>query len=284
MQNMFQTFPRSFEGREIISVGPKSDQFHLIKDLISLKSKDKSIFVIEGLWGYRKIVNMGIHVRLFCFCPDYISSEEDLELVKGFIRIADESAYVSDKLCARMSDRDSTDGFFVVADYPTKTVADIPLKDNNLIIITDGLDKPGNIGTIIRSAEAAGCDAVISVNTRVPLSQHRLIKASLGGSLTLPVISMDVNDCIQWLKDNGFTLYITNLKSARWHYEESYQGRAAIVAGNEIRGISDIWNQCDVPHVNIKIPMFGQCDSLNVGFASTMVAYEASLKQKGLIK
>ncbi len=284
MQNQFQTFPRSFEGHEIISIGPKSDQFHLIKDMISLKHKDKSIFVIEGLWGYHRIVQMGIRVRMFCFCPEYIRTEQDLELVKGFIRIADESCYASDKLCARMTDRDSTEGFFVVADYPVRTVEDIELKDNNLIIIADGLDKPGNIGTIIRSAEAAGCDAVISVNTKVPLSQHRVIKASLGGSLTLPVINMDVDECIQWLGAKGFTLYVTNLKSAHWHYEESYQGRAAIVAGNEIKGISDIWNQCDVPHVNIKIPMFGQCDSLNVGFATTMVAYEASLKQKGLIK
>ncbi len=283
MENCFDALPRSFEGREIRSVGAKSDEFRVIKDLISLKSKDKSIFVIEGLWGYEKIINMGIHVRLFCFCPSFISTEKELEMVKGFIRIADESAYVSDKLCERMSDRDDTEGFFVVADYPFKTVDDIPLGDDNLIIIMDNLEKPGNIGTIIRSAEGAGCDAVISVNTRVPLTQHRLIKASMGGSLTLPVISMDVHDCIEWLGRNGFTIYITNLRSAHWHYEESYKGRAAIVAGNEIRGISSIWNECDVPHVNIKIPMFGQCDSLNVGFATTMVAYEASLKQKGLI-
>lgn len=262
--------------------GCKEPLIRTMNDIIKDKRvEDENLFVIEGLWAYEKIIKSNIRIRSFVFCPDFIKSYSMLEMVRFIIGAADDSYLVSNNLCSRLSSRDSGEGFFLLCSFPQYKLDDIELKKNNLLVILDGLEKPGNIGTIIRSVDGAGGDGVIICNSKVRKTNQKLIKSSMGSSFILPVIKSDINKTIMWLKSNGFKIIVTDLKASKSYYNADYKGRIAIIAGNEIHGISDIWNKyaCE----RVIIPMFGGADSLNVGVAAAMVVYEASYHQRELI-
>jgi TrmH family RNA methyltransferase len=150
-------------------------------------------------------------------------------------------------------------------------------------IVLDGQEQPGNIGAILRSLDGAGGQFAICTNRRVKMTHSRLIRSSLGAAFALPVPVAPIEEVIQWLTDNNFKIIVTDLTATKDYYEIDYSGRVAIVAGNEFLGISPVWRT--LPNAQpVIIPMLGSCESLNVGFASTLVAYESSLRQKGLLK
>lgn len=153
-------------------------------------------------------------------------------------------------------------------------------KTNVMAIVMDGLEQPGNIGAILRSFDCAGGDFAISTNKQARLSNSRLIRSSLGASFMLPVLEADINTVQQWLVKNNFKCIVTDLQSQKSYREADYSGRIAIIAGNEHTGISDSWRRVKNAQPII-IPMLGTCESLNVGFASTLVAYEAGLQKFG---
>jgi len=264
-------------------VGSKDNSIRLINGIIKNKKvEDEDLFVIEGLWAYEKIIKSDIRIRNFVFCPEFIKNKSSLEMVKFIVGEADDSCLISSNLCNRLSSRDGGEGFFLLCSFPQYDLKDIKLKENNLLVILDGLEKPGNIGTIIRSVDGAGGDGVIICNSKVRKTNQKLIKSSMGSSFMLPVVNSDITLLVRWLKSNGFKIIVTDLKATKSYYNVDYKGRTAIIAGNEIRGISDIWNDQECERVII--PMFGGADSLNVGVATTIVVYEASICQKDLDK
>ncbi len=264
-------------------VGSKDNSIRLINGIIKNKKvEDEDLFVIEGLWAYEKIIKSNIRIINFVFCLEFIKNKSILDMVKSISMIAENSYLISSNLCKRLSSRDSGEGFFLLCSFPKYDLKDVELKENNLLVILDGLEKPGNIGTIIRSVDGAGGDGVIICNSKVRKANQKLIKSSMGSSFKLPVISSDIELLVRWLKSNGFKIIVTDLKASNNYYDADYKGRIAIIVGNEIHGISEIWNKHECER--IIIPMFGGADSLNVGVAATMVVYEASLSQKNLGK
>ncbi|MEG0306784.1 MAG: TrmH family RNA methyltransferase [Clostridium sp.] len=264
-------------------VGSKETSVGIINNLIKNKKvDDENLFVIEGLWAYEKIMKSNLRIRNFVFCPEFIKNKDMLDMVRLIVSAADNSYIISSNLCSRLSSRDGEEGFFMLCSFPEHNLDDIELKENNLLVILDGLEKPGNIGTIIRSIDGAGGDGVIICNSKVKKTNQKLIKSSMGSSFMLPVINSNITEIIMWLKRNGFKIIITDLKASKSYYNVDYKGRIAIIAGNEIRGISEVWKEHECE--SVIIPMFGGADSLNVGVAATMVVYEASFCQKDLTK
>lgn len=270
------------EFSKLKSVSIKEPSVKLMNDIIrNKKVQDEDLFLIEGLWAYEKIIKSNIRIRNFVFCPDFIKSDSMLEIVRFIISAADDSSIISSSTCSKLSSRDTSEGFFLLCSFPEYNLQDIELKENNLLIVLDGLEKPGNIGTIIRSVDGAGGDGVI-ICSNVRKTNSKLIKSSMGSSFILPVIKSDIAQTAKWLSDNGFKIIVTDLKANKSYYNADYKGRVAIIAGNEIHGISDVWKDYECERVII--PMFGGADSLNVGAAATMVVYEASYQQRELIK
>lgn len=183
-------------------------------------------------------------------------------------------------MCSRLSSRDGREGFFLLCSYPQYSLDDIELGKNKLIVILDGLENPGNMGTIIRSVDGAGRDGVIICNSKVRKTNQKLIKSSMGSNLIMPVIQNNITKTLTWLKSNGFKIIVTDLNASQSYYNSDYRGRIAIVVGNEKHGISDIWNDYECERVII--PMFGGADSLNVGVAASLVVYQASYRQREL--
>lgn len=261
-------------------------QQELVKEVQGLlnntKPNPKKLFVVEGIWALEKAQNYKLQIDSFAFCPEFIFSTESEKIVDDFIKLADNSYMVSRKIFLKMSERESPDGLLALCRLPQFSFEDIKLKENNLVVILDGLEIPGNIGTIIRSVDGVGADGVILCNRKARLTHPKLIKSSQGSNFTIPIVETELAEVMEWLKENGFKIYLTDTRAEQEYFEPDYKGRVAIVAGSERYGMSREWY---TPEYNmISIPMYGDCDSLNVAIATTIVLYEASLKQKGKIK
>ena len=273
------------QSSNIANVKPAGLGHEMVKLAVSLsanKQAPSELFLTEGIWAAEKLVRHQIVVQGLLFCPERISSVEEAESIRALADYAKEVWQISVKCCDKISQRQGADMCFCICEMPQYCVADlekrIVAKKHSLIAILDGLEQPGNIGNILRSLDCAGADGVIVCNKRVKSNHARIIRASLGASFTMPIVEMSDDTLIAWLRKMQIHVYVTDLTATMHYYEPSYQGRIAIVAGNEFKGISPIWH--NIEHHKIIIPMFGECESLNVGFATTMTAYEVALKQR----
>ena len=271
--------------------GIASDEVKFAKELLAGKGaavkSDKESFVCEGLWAAEELMERKLQVTHFFISSDALQagklSDAELETVNKISKYADNSYAISDKACKKISDRDGADFCFIIARPEVYTLDTMPLKDNMLIMILDGQEQPGNIGAILRSLDCAGGSGAIVVNRRVKLSNSRLVRSALGASFTMPVVEADMEEAGKWLTANNFKAVLTDLTATKAYCDVDYSGRIAIVAGNEHTGISAYWRTLPIAEPVI-IPMLGSCESLNVGFASTLVAYEAGLKMHGIKK
>lgn len=268
--------------------GISSDEVSLAKSLVENKCKDKKLFICEGLWAVDKLIEKNIKVTHFFYNGDKLDAnkidDKNLEKIAKIVKYSQNSYAISEKACKKISDRDGFDEYFIIAETIIYTFADIEnlIKNNNnvLAIVMDGLEQPGNIGAILRSFDSAGGDFAIVTNKQARLANSRLVRSSLGASFMLPVLEAEIDETQNWLESNGFKCVVTDLQAKQSYREIDYSGRIAIISGNEHTGISDSWRK--LPHSqSIIIPMLGSVESLNVGFASTLVSYEAGLQKFG---
>ncbi len=270
------------------TAGISSEEVSNAKLLVENKLKNTNKFVCEGLWAVEKLIEKNIKVSEFFFNIDKINAgklkEPDIEKITKMLDYSAKSYMISEKACKKISDRDGFDEFFIVAEQQIFTLADIEKKfagkDNLLAIVMDGLEQPGNIGAILRSFDCAGGDFAIVTNKQAKLNNSRLVRSSLGASFMLPVLEAEIGDVQKWLEANSFKCVVTDLQAKQSYREIDYSGKIAIIAGNEHTGISDSWRHLKGSQ-SIIIPMLGSCESLNVGFASTLVSYEAGLQKFG---
>lgn len=271
-----------------VVAGISSDEVANVKSLVENKCKDKTLFVCEGLWAVDKLIEKNFEVLQFFYNADKLISgnfsEKDIEKIANMALYAKKTFAISEKSCKKISDREGYDEYFIVAKLKNYTLKDIEEmfkgKNNVLAIVMDGLEQPGNIGAILRSFDCAGGDFAIVVNKQARLSNSRLVRSSLGASFMLPILEAEIGEVQDWLAKNNFKCVVTDLQAKKSYREIDYSGRIAIVAGNEHTGISASWRKLKNSE-SIIIPMLGSCESLNVGFASTLVAYEAGLQKFG---
>lgn len=257
-----------------------------IKEIVGInnntKPNPKKLFMLEGIWALQKAINYDLQIEYFAFCPEMVYTKEGEKIIDEYIKRAHESFIVSKKTMSKITEKgDNPDGLVGVCILPKYSLGDIKLSENNLVVILDGLEIPGNVGTIIRTVDGVDGDGVILCNRKARLTHPKLIKSSQGSNFTVPIIEGDVLAIKKWLKENNFTIYLTDTRADEEYHEVNFSGRVAIVAGGERHGMSREWY--DEEAQLLKIPMFGQCDSLNVAIATTIVLYEASLKLKGKI-
>ncbi len=268
--------------------GISSDEVALAKSLVENKCRDRKLFVCEGLWAVEKLIEKNIKVTHFFYNADKLDAdkidEKNIEKIAKMSKYSKNSYAISEKACKKISDRDGYDEYFIIAEAIIYTFADIEklIKNNNnvLAIVMDGLEQPGNIGAILRSFDCAGGDFAIVTNKQAKLGNSRLVRSSLGASFMLPVLEADIDETQKWLEANGFKSVVTDLQAKQSYREIDYSGRIAIISGNEHTGISTSWRNLEHSQ-SIIIPMLGSCESLNVGFASTLVSYEAGLQKFG---
>lgn len=274
-----QYFADKYPGK-VAFAGAKHTRVKQVEHLLNnSKPNPRGLAVIEGLWALSLALKNQLVVDCFIFCPEMIHTPEGEAMVDAFVQRANYSCLVSAKVFSKISERERGDGLLAIIAMPRCSLEDIALAENSLVIILDGLEIPGNIGTIIRAADGAGVAGIIVVNRKARLNHPKLVRSSQGAAFSIPIAESEPEQVFAWLDNNSFTTYLTDTDADLDYYQAKYNGRSALVAGSERYGISSAWYSR--PHTKIRIPMYGDCDSLNVGVSTTIMLYEASLQLKG---
>lgn len=243
------------------------------------KPNPRRFFVAEGIWTCGLACKSNIKIVNAILATECIHSLEAFQIAEELCARAEDVNLVSKKVFQSISERGEPDGLMAVCVFPEYVLASISTQ-NAVVLVLDGLEIPGNVGTIIRSADAAGADAVFLVNRKARLTHPKLLKGSMGSVFTKPVIEFDsVSSCREWLNRHGFTVYLADTRAEKTYYQHSYQGNTALILGSERYGISREWY--DGQPEMLSIPMMGDCDSLNVAIAGTVILYEIMLKKQG---
>ena len=179
---------------------------------------------------------------------------------------------MSERAFARLAYGDRADGVVLVVRSPRARLDDIELPPEPLVVVTEDVEKPGNVGAILRSADAVGADAVIAVGG-TDLFNPNVIRASVGTIFSMTVASASAVDAAGWLRMRGIRILASRVDADRLHVEADLRGPVAIVLGSEATGLSDAWRAPGVEAV--RLPMTGVADSLNVSAAAAVLLYEA---------
>ena len=150
---------------------------------------------------------------------------------------------------------------------------DLELSEHPLVMVLESVEKPGNLGAVLRSADAARADAVIVCDPLTDLYNPNLIRASLGGIFTVPTVAASSEETIAWLKARGIRILTAQLQDSSWYYDIDMTVGTALVMGTESTGLTDIWRRAADAH--IRIPMLGRLDSLNVSVSAAILLFEA---------
>ena len=257
----------------------------IIKQAVQLKHKARErkargLFIAEGLREVRLAINNGFEAAYLFYDPDQTNQTSLKEVLSNAPIPPAETITVSENVMNKIAYRSSVPN--VVGIFKNKKISAEGLAISNeepLILVLEGIEKPGNLGAILRTADAAGVDAVLVCEPDFDLFNPNAIRASLGAIFTQPIFEMSSQAAVTYLQEHRIPIYATYLEAARPLYECDLKKAAALVLGAEASGITDFWvEQADN---RIIIPMTGQVDSMNVSASAAIVLFEAVRQRRG---
>jgi TrmH family RNA methyltransferase len=257
-----------------------STQNPKIKNLLALEKprerRKQCLFVVEGKKEIRLALDAGYKIGNLFFCEELISPDE----LKSFDTSDKLIIPVSKEVFDKIAIRENSGGVLAVAEQKTHRLDNIKLSDNPLVLILESVEKPGNLGAILRTADAAGVDAVIICDPQTDFYNPNVIRSSIGCIFTKQIASASSDETLKWLKDNNIAPYCTYLRASKPYHEVDYTKPCAVVMGTEATGLSETWVKNATQ--NIIIPMQGAIDSMNVSTAAAVVIFEAR-RQRGFL-
>lgn len=230
----------------------------------SSERRESALFTVEGVREISHCIEAGYKPDCIFFCPDIVS-EETLPQCRHFA--------LSAGLYAKAAYREGTEGAIGVFQAIEHPLSSLHLKDNPLIAVLESVEKPGNLGAVLRTCDAAGADALIICDPHTDLYNPNLIRASIGAVFTVPTAVCTTAQAISFLKSKGIRILTAQLQDSSLYYDCPMTKETAIVMGTEATGLSDKWRQAADAH--IRIPMLGKLDSLNVSVSAAILLYEA---------
>lgn len=246
-----------------------------IKRLLQLQQKSSErrkagLFVVEGIREVERCLEKGYEIDTIFYLnkPMAENISEIIEKNKG-IKLFEVSPTIYDKIAYR----GSTEGVIAEVKTKDKTLNDLNLSENPLVVVLESVEKPGNLGAILRSADAAGADALIVCDPLTDLYNPNLIRNSTGAIFSVPCVACTSEECIKFLKENNIQILTAQLQDSELYYDTDMKRGTAIVMGTEATGLTDIWRK--VADAHIRIPMLGITDSLNVSVSAAILLYEA---------
>jgi TrmH family RNA methyltransferase len=247
-----------------------------IKELIKLQEKSrerkkKGLFLVEGAREISLVMNTDYKINTVLFIKENHSNNQDI-----LTNLPDsvELIEISKEVYQKLAYRETTEGILAVIE--SKGFALSNLKFNNkspLIMVMQGIEKPGNIGAMLRTADAANVDAVLIADPKTDMYNPNIIRSSVGCLFTNQIAVDSSENIIDFLQQNDINIYSATLQNSNAYYEEDYTKASAIVVGTEATGLTQIWR--DKATQNINIPMQGQIDSMNVSVACAIAIFEA---------
>lgn len=253
-----------------------------IKELLTLQEKSKErrkkgLFVVEGRREIIHCVEAGYEPHTFFICRDIITEKEFDSILgaveENFCGMMCQIIEIPQHLYDKVAYRGGTEGVIAEMHCKEMTLDSLKLKKNPLVVVLESVEKPGNLGAVLRSADASGVDAVIVCDPLTDMYNPNLIRSSIGAIFTVPVATATSEEAIVWLKNNGIKIYTAQLQDSEWYYDTDMKGGTAIVMGTEATGLTNVWRKAADAH--IKIPMLGRLDSLNVSVSAAILMFEA---------
>jgi RNA methyltransferase, TrmH family len=235
--------------------------------------------VVEGTWAHEILLSTGTPAETFLWCPDLTRTERARACAHRMCAAASTAYEISEKVLGRLSEREKPDGLVSLARLPRWDVDTWQFGDSALVLVADGIEYAGNLGTLIRTADACRADCLVLVNRRVRLTHRRVFGASRGTVLSMPVLEFGSgSDAAAWLARHGFEVILADPRAERTYRDCAYRGpRTAVVVGSEGRGPSHGWSEWNVTAVSI--PMLGCADSLNVATSAAILLFEARARR-----
>lgn len=242
-----------------------------IKLLAALQQKSgerrrTGLFVVEGRQELLHCIRAGYEVDSVFYCPELTGGEPPGVLGARCFAISRE-------VYEKVAYRGSTEG--VIAEVRTRNLRldDLQLGPAPLIVVLESVEKPGNLGAVLRSADASGVDAVVVCDPLTDLCNPNLIRSSVGAAFTVPCVACSSEECITFLKQRGIKILTAQLQDSHLYYDTDMTCPTAIVMGTEHSGLTPQWRQ--VADAHIRIPMRGRVDSLNVSVSAAILMFEA---------
>ena len=247
-----------------------------IKNLLLLGEKSRErkkqdLFIIEGLREFRLAILAGFSIDSVFYCPELLPAETAAKIL-GVLAVS--GIYeVSLQVYNRIAYRNDAEGIIALARPRHYRLDDLSLSENPLILILEAVEKPGNLGAVLRTADAAHLDAVIICDPLTDVYNPNAVRSSIGCIFTVPVAVGSVKETHEWLCSKRITSYATSLSADQFYHQCDFTGPTAFVMGTEATGLSDEW--LNVADRTIKIPMGGTIDSMNVSVSAAIVVFEA---------
>jgi len=257
-----------------------STQNPYVKDLLKLQEKSrerkkKGLFIIEGKREISLAIAANYKFDTVLYLEGLISEQEVLHLFNDNIN----RIQISKEVYQKLAYRDSTEGIIAVTKSKNFSLENIIFKNENpLILVVEGVEKPGNIGALLRTADAANIDAVFIANPKSDVYNANIIRSSVGCVFTNQIAVGTSEEIITFLQDNNIKIYATTLQNSNEYYKENYTEASAIVVGTEANGLTEAFREKATQNINI--PMQGKIDSMNVSVAAAIVLFEAKRQRK----
>jgi TrmH family RNA methyltransferase len=283
-----------------------------IKNLLLLQEKSKArreqgLFVVEGARELSHCLSAGYTLRTLFVCPeiagtpalDFGGSAENYFLCSSsknqfsaeqhlppaelsvISSEAEKSLVVElpEQLYRKVAYRESTEGILAEVEYKTLGLKDLQLPENPLIMVLESVEKPGNLGAVLRSADAAKADAVLICDPLTDLYNPNLIRASIGAIFTVPTVAVSSEEAISFLQARDIQILTAQLQDSSLYYDVDMKRGTALVMGTESTGLTPLWRKAATSH--IRIPMLGRLDSLNVSVSAAILLFEAVRQRQG---
>lgn len=271
-----------------------------IKQLVKLRDRrdrdEAGLFLVEGYREIRRALEKGIRPKELYFSPEWFLGENEPALIEQAKQAGAQLFELSKDAFARVAYRERPDGLLAVAAQWKTTLADLPVgralrptdvvdvgakprPTDPFLLVVESIEKPGNLGTILRSADAAGCDAVIVCDAVTDIFNPNVVRASTGVLFSVPIVVSDSLAVHTWLKAKGIRIVATTPDTPNIYTKADLRGPLAIVMGSEQYGLSEFWLK--ESHQLVRIPMAGQADSLNVAMATIITLFEAVRQRTG---
>ena len=253
-----------------------------LKRLVRLRDRrardEEQAFLVEGYREVRRALEKKVRLDELYFAPEWFLGENEPALMAEAAAGGAQLYELSKEAFAKVAYRERPDGLLAVAPQWKRALFDLRLSAAPFLLVVEAIEKPGNLGTILRSADAAGCDAVIVCDPVTDLFNPNVVRASTGVLFSVPCVVEESAVVLAWLRERGIRTVATTPAATALYSDSDLTGALAIVMGSEQYGLSEFWlKNADLP---VRIPMAGQADSLNVAMAALITLFEA-VRQRG---
>lgn len=253
-----------------------------IKDVVKLNKRsfrdEQGLLLVEGYRELKRALGNGWTPKALFFCKDLFLGGNEGALLDGCASAGAEMFDCSELVLRKISYRDRPEGLVAVGPQVRHTLADIPARAQPFLVVAEAIEKPGNLGTILRSADAAGVDALIVCDKCTDISNPNVVRASIGTLFSVRVVEATSDEALAWLRARGIRVVAASPHAEQAYTGADFKGGTAVVVGSEQYGLTSRW--MEEADIKVRIPMHGQADSLNVAAATTILLYEV-VRQRG---